>query len=203
MKTTVSACVAGRLCNKINFYTTSELVIIFFIDNYQQLLLIYKTIIVYLIVRNAKSKIQERFCDFHAKEKESQTAYMRNKQLITFFGLVASICPNCHLLFLQQLDTDDHTHVCTRLPVAADIATVGFGLNNTKKTEKRLMPKKRSFYLCLAAVAPSPLVTCCDGRTAKRSLLKIMMMMTMLIMIIMMIIMMIMMMIMMINDDNQ
>ena len=112
MKTTVSACVAGRLCNKINFYTTSELVIIFFIDNYQQLLLIYKTIIVYLIVRNAKSKIQERFCDFHAKEKESQTAYMRNKQLITFFGLVASICPNCHLLFLQQLGTDDHTYVC-------------------------------------------------------------------------------------------
>ena len=111
MKTTVSACVAGRLCNKMNYHTTSELVIF-----YQQLSMIaidkYKTILVYLIVRNAKSKIQERFCDFHAKEKESQTAYMRNKQLITFFGLVASICPNCHLLFLQQLGTDDHTYVC-------------------------------------------------------------------------------------------
>ena len=45
------------------------------------------------------------------------------------------------------------------------------------------MPEK-SFYLCLAAVTPSPLVTCCDGRTAKRSLLRIMMMMTMIIMII-------------------
>ena len=108
MKTTVSACVAGRLCNKMNYHTTSELVIF-----YQQLSMIaidkYKTILVYLIVRNAKSKIQERFCDFHAKEKESQTAYMRNKQLITFFGLVVSISPYCHLLVLQQLDTD---HTC-------------------------------------------------------------------------------------------
>ena len=88
-----------------------------------------------------------------------------------------------------------------RLPFAADIAIVGFGLN-TKKKQKKINAKKRSFYLCLAAVAPSPLVTCCDGRTPKRSLLKIMTM-KMVIMIIMMIIMMIMMMIMMINNDNQ
>ena len=85
-----------------------------------------------------------------------------------------------------------------RLPFAADIAIVGFGLN-TKKKQKKINAKKRSFYLCLAAVAPSPLVTCCDGRTAKRSLLRMTMMMTMIIMIIMMIIMMIMM----INNDNQ
>ena len=45
-------------------------------------------------------------------KKKSHKQHMQNKQLVTFFGLVASICPYCHLLFLQQLDINDHTYVC-------------------------------------------------------------------------------------------